>query len=160
MAGARPMAGLAHHTSDEFPLLPTESALLPLFLLLQAVLSWKLFFEANLAVSVIASLSFRIGLAASRFMEPTTLRLDLASMGAAHQDAEAEHLEEEPQDSQTRHGARFEIDTRDRRCQHAIPLKGRCGIRHTHSQERAGASLANVEPKQIRIRSLATWHTH
>ena len=111
MANARPMAGLAHYSSDKFTLLPTESALLPPFLLFQAVLSWKLFFKANLAVSVIASLSFRIGLAASRFMGPTTIRLDLASMGATHQDAEAEHLEEEPQDSQTPHGARFESDT-------------------------------------------------
>ena len=110
MAGARPMAGLALYSSDEFPLLPTESALLPPFLLLQAVLSWKLFLEARLAVSVIATLSFRIRLAASRFMGPATIRLDLAGMGTAHQDAEAEHLEEEPQDSQTSHGARFERD--------------------------------------------------
>ena len=104
MAGTRSMTGLAHHTSDEFPLLPTESALLLPFLLLQAVFRWKFLFEARLTVSVVASLGVRIRLAASRFMLPTT-RLDLASMGSTHQDAETEHLEEEPHYSQTRHVA-------------------------------------------------------
>ena len=99
MAGARPMTGLAHHTSDEFPLLPTESALLLPLLLLQAVFRWKFLFEARLTVSVVATLGVRIRLAASRFMGSATIRLDLAGMGTAHQDAEAEHLEEEPQDS-------------------------------------------------------------
>ena len=111
MAGARPMTGLAHHTSDEFPLLPTESALLLPFLLLQAVFRWKFETEASLTVSAIAPLRSRIGLATSMCMRPATKRVDLAGMGTAHQDAEAEHLEEEPQDSQTRHGARFESDT-------------------------------------------------
>ena len=93
------MTGLAHHTSNEFPLLPTESALLLPFLLLQDVFRWKSFTEAKLTVSVIATLGFRIRLATSRCMRPATKRVDLAGMGTTHQDAEAEHLEEEPQDS-------------------------------------------------------------
>ena len=153
MTGARPMAGLAHYTSDEFPLLPAESALLRPFFLLQAVLRWKLFLVARLAISVITTLGFRIRLAASRLMEPATIRLDLAGMGTAHQDAEAEHLEEEPQDSQPPHGARFEWDKQNGKCQNAIPLKGRRD-RHTHSQERAGADLAMrrlANPRHSRI---------
>ena len=47
---------------------------------------------------------------------PRTIRLELASLGAAHQDAGAEHLEDEPQDCQTRHGVRFESDTELGRC--------------------------------------------
>ena len=60
---------------------------------------------------------------ASRFLGPTTIRLNLSSTGAAQQDAGAEHLEEEAQDWQTRHNVRIESDQEMGGCGH-----GKCCI--------------------------------